>query len=147
MRWRRCVCGRVREVLRWPVGNSICIYIYIYLWKIYIFCKLIFSHYICLIILKQITIRMIPLWKHLRRGNSPFALLFKSKKPATIKLQVFLITGKIHIGFFNCNFRCNPLNIWPLTAGLLLSIGQRYNSESKSQRIELTNTFCFSCYQ
>ena len=36
MRWRRCVCGGVREVLRWPVGNSSsCIYIYLYVFYPY----------------------------------------------------------------------------------------------------------------
>ena len=38
MRWWRCVCGGVREVLRWPVGNSSsCIYISICVLSIYIY--------------------------------------------------------------------------------------------------------------
>ena len=42
MRWRRCVCGGVREVLRWPVGNSSsCIYISICVLSIYIYILLI----------------------------------------------------------------------------------------------------------
>ena len=42
MRWRRCVCGGVREVLRWPVGNSSsCIYIFICVLSIYIYILLI----------------------------------------------------------------------------------------------------------
>ena len=38
MRWWRCVCGGVREVLKWTMGkSSSCIYIYLYVFYPYIY--------------------------------------------------------------------------------------------------------------